>query len=145
MGSPVFPGKAIGGWWGGVVTPTIPLYPPPLYPAAGTMYPPPPAYSNVLPPAPVRQHPQAGGATWGAQGGKAEEHRRAWEKLGVGGEEAAGEGTTDNERSGQGGRGMDDGAGHTRWRGGAGSRGAAESVGGSLEKAGEGGEGRAGR
>ena len=46
------------------------------------VYPPPPAYPAVPPPAPVRQHPQAGGAAWGAQGGKGEEHRRAWERIG---------------------------------------------------------------
>ena len=82
MGSPAFPGKGMGGWWGSVVLPTIPPFPPPPYPAVGTMYPPPPAYPGVLPPTPVRQHPQGGRAMWGAQGGKGEEHRRAWERIG---------------------------------------------------------------
>ena len=82
MGSPVFPGKGRSGWWGGVVPPTIRPFPPPLCPAVGTVYPPPPAYPGVLPRAPVRQHPPAGGATWGAQGGKGEELRRVWGRIG---------------------------------------------------------------
>ena len=81
MGSPVFPGKGRGGWWGAVLPPTIPPFPPPLYPAVGNLYPPPPSYPGVLPPTPVRQHPLAGGATWGAQGGNGEEVRRAWERI----------------------------------------------------------------
>ena len=32
--------------------------------------------------APVRQHLQAGRATWGGQRGKREKHRRAWERIG---------------------------------------------------------------
>ena len=83
--SPVFPGKGLG-WWGGVVPPAIPPvippFPPPPYPAVGMVYPPPPAYPGVPSQAPVRQHPQAGGTAWGAQGGKGEEHRRAWERIG---------------------------------------------------------------
>ena len=80
MGSPVLPGKGLGRW-GGVVPPAIPPFPPPPYPVVGIVYPPPPAYPGVPPPAPVRQHPQAGSAAW-AQGGKREEHRRAWERIG---------------------------------------------------------------
>ena len=30
----------------------------------------------------VQQRPQVGGTTWGAQGGKGEERRRAWERRG---------------------------------------------------------------
>ena len=30
----------------------------------------------------MRQHPQASRAAWGAQGGKGEEHKRAWERIG---------------------------------------------------------------
>ena len=82
MASPVFPGKGLGGWWGGVVPPAIPPFSPPTYPAVGVVYPHPPAYPGVPPPAPVRQHPQAGRAAWGAQGGKGEEHREAWERTG---------------------------------------------------------------
>ena len=85
MGSPVFPGKG-SGWWGGVVPPAIPPvippFPPPPYPAMGMMYPPPPAYQGMQSQAPVQQRPQASGTTWGAQGGKGEEHRRAWERIG---------------------------------------------------------------
>ena len=85
MGSPVFPGKGLG-WWGGVVppaiTPVIPPFPPPPYLAMGMMYPPPPAYPGVPAQPHVQQRPQAGGKTWGAQGGKGEEHRRAWERIG---------------------------------------------------------------
>ena len=46
------------------------------------VYPPPPAYPGVPSQEPVRQHLQAGGTAWGAQGGKGEEHRRAWERIG---------------------------------------------------------------
>ena len=68
---------------GGFVVPAaIPPFPPPPYPAVVMVYPPPPAYPGVPPPAPVRQRPQAGGAAWGAHGGKGEEHRRAWERIG---------------------------------------------------------------
>ena len=85
MGSAVIPGKGMG-WWGGVVppaiAPVIPPFPPPPYPAMGMMYPPPPAYPGVPAQAHVQQRPQAGGTTWGAQGGKREEHRRAWERVG---------------------------------------------------------------
>ena len=85
MGSPVFPGKGLG-WWGGVVPPAIPpvipSFPPPPYPAMGMVYPPPPAYQAVPSQAHVQQRPQAGGMTLGAQGGKGEEQRRAWERIG---------------------------------------------------------------
>ena len=85
MGSPVFQGKGLG-WWGGVVPPVIPPVIPPFrptpYPAMGMMYTPPPAYPGVPSQAHVQQRPQAGGTTWGAQGGKEEEHRRAWETIG---------------------------------------------------------------
>ena len=81
MGSSTFPEKGWG-WWGGVVRPAIPPFPPPTYPAVGMVYPPSPAYLGVPPPALWRQHPQAGGAAWGAQGEKGEEHRRAWERIG---------------------------------------------------------------
>ena len=46
------------------------------------MYPPPPAYLGMQAQAPVQQRPQASRTTWGAQGGKGEEHRRAWERIG---------------------------------------------------------------
>ena len=39
-------------------------------------------YPTALPPAPMQQHPQAVEATWGAQGGKGEDLRRAWERVG---------------------------------------------------------------
>ena len=85
MGSPVFPGTGLV-WWGGVVLPAvppiIPSFPPPPYPAMGMMYPPLPAYPGMQPPAHMQQHQQAGGTAWGAQEGKGEEHRRAWERLG---------------------------------------------------------------
>ena len=85
MGSLVFPGKGLG-WWGGVVPPAIrPViqpFPPPPYPAMAMMYPPLPAYLGMQAQAPVQQHPQASGTTWGAQAGKGEEHRRAWERIG---------------------------------------------------------------
>ena len=48
----------------------------------GMMYPPPPAYQGMQPQAHVQQRPQAGGTAWGAQEGKEEEHRRAWERIG---------------------------------------------------------------
>ena len=67
---------------GGVVPPAIPPFPPPPYPAAGMVYPPPPAYPAVPSPASVQQHPQGGGTAWRAQGGKGEEHKRAWERIG---------------------------------------------------------------
>ena len=85
MGSAVFPGKGMG-WWRGAVPPAIPPgippFPPPPYPAMGMMYPPPPAYRGAAAQAHVQRRPQAGGTTWGAQGGKGEEHRRAWERIG---------------------------------------------------------------
>ena len=85
MGSPVFPGKGLG-WWGGVVPPAIlpviPPFPPPPYFAMGMVYPPRPAYPGVPSQAHVQQRPEAGGTTWGAEGGKGEEHRRAWERIG---------------------------------------------------------------
>ena len=40
MGVPLFPGEERGGWWGGVVPPTFPIFLPPPYPAVGTVYPP---------------------------------------------------------------------------------------------------------
>ena len=84
MGSSVFPGKGLG-WLGGVVPPAVPPivppFPPPPYPVMGMMYPPPPAYQGMQPQAHVQQRPQAGGTAWGAQEGKGEEHRRAWERL----------------------------------------------------------------
>ena len=85
MGSPVFPGTGLG-WWGGVVLPAvppiIPPFPPPPYPAMGMMYPPLPAYPGMQPQAHMQQHQQAVGTACGAQEGKGEEHRRAWERLG---------------------------------------------------------------
>ena len=85
MGSAVFPGTGWG-WWGGVVRPAvrpiIPPFPPPPYPAIGMVYPPLPAYPGMQPQAHMQQHQQAGGTAWGAQEGKGEEHRRAWERLG---------------------------------------------------------------
>ena len=85
MGSLVFPGTGLG-WWGGVVPPAVPPivspFPPPPYPAMGMMYPPLPAYPGMLPQAHMQQHQQAGGTAWGAQEGKGEEHRRAWERFG---------------------------------------------------------------
>ena len=47
----------------------------------GMMYPPLPAYPGMQPQAHMQQHQQAGGTAWGAQGGKEEEHRRAWERV----------------------------------------------------------------
>ena len=82
MGSPVFPGKGLGGWRGGVIPPAVPRFPPPPYPVVGMVHPPSPAYPVLPPPAPVQQRPQAGGAAWGAQAGGGEEHRRAWERIG---------------------------------------------------------------
>ena len=85
MGSPVFPGKGLG-WWGGVVPPAIPPvippFPPPPYPVMGMVYPPPPAHPGVPSQVHVQQRPQAGGTTWGVQGGKGEQQRRAWESIG---------------------------------------------------------------
>ena len=85
MGSPVFPGKGFE-WWGGVVPPAVPPivppFPPPSYLAMGMVYPTPPAYQGMQPQAHVQQRPQAGGTALGAQEGKGEEHRRAWERLG---------------------------------------------------------------
>ena len=48
----------------------------------GMMYLPPLASLGMQAQAPVQQRPQAHGTTWGAQGRKAEEHRRAWERIG---------------------------------------------------------------
>ena len=48
----------------------------------GMMYPPLPVYPGMQPQAHMQQHQQAGGTAWGAQEGKGEEHRRAWERLG---------------------------------------------------------------
>ena len=81
MGSPVFTGKGLGGWWGGFVPPAITPFLPPLQPAVGMVYPAPLAHPGVPPPAPVRQHPQAGRSASGEQGGKGEEHGRAWERI----------------------------------------------------------------
>ena len=39
-------------------------------------------YPSALPPAPMQQTPQAVGGAWGAQGGRGEELRRAWERVG---------------------------------------------------------------
>ena len=84
MGSPVFPGAGLG-WWGGVIPPAVPPivppFPPPPYPAMGMMYPPLPMYPGMQPQAHMQQHQQAGGTAWGAQEGKGEEHRRAWERF----------------------------------------------------------------
>ena len=81
-GSPVFPGKGLGGWWGCVVPTALPPFAPPPYPAVGMVHPSPPAYPGLPPPAAMQQHPQASRAAWGAQGGKEEAHRRAWERKG---------------------------------------------------------------
>ena len=85
MGSPVFPGAGLG-WWGGVVPPAVPPivlpFLPPPYPAMGMMYPPLPMYPGMQPQAHMQQHQQAGGTAWGAQEGKGQEHRRAWERFG---------------------------------------------------------------
>ena len=81
MGSLVLQGKG-SGCWGGVVPPAIPPFPVQPYPAMGMMYPPPPAYQGMQAQATVQQRLQASGTTWGAQGGKGEEHRRAWERIG---------------------------------------------------------------
>ena len=48
----------------------------------GMVYPPLPAYPVMRPQAHMQQHQQAGGTAWGAQEGKGEERRRAWERLG---------------------------------------------------------------
>ena len=85
MGSLVFPARG-SGWWGGVVPPAIPPvippFPQPPYPVMGMVYPPPPAYPGVPSQAHIQQRLQAGGTTWGAQGGRGEEHRRARERIG---------------------------------------------------------------
>ena len=85
MSSPVFRGKGLG-WRGGVVPPAVPSivppFSPPPYPAMGMLYPPLPAYPGMQPGAHMQQHQQANGTAWGAQEGKGEEHRRAWERLG---------------------------------------------------------------
>ena len=47
----------------------------------GMMYPPLPMYPGMQPQAQMQQHQQAGGTAWGAQEGKGEEHRRAWERF----------------------------------------------------------------
>ena len=47
----------------------------------GMAYPPLPAYPGMQPQAHMQQHQQAGETAWGAQEGKGEEHRRAWERL----------------------------------------------------------------
>ena len=62
--------------------PVIPPFPPTPYRAMGMLYPPPAAYSGVPSQAHVMLRPQTEGMTWGAQGGKGEEHRRAWEEIG---------------------------------------------------------------
>ena len=51
-------------------------------PCDGDDVPTPPAYPGVPSQAHVQERPQAGGSTWEAQGGKGEEHRRAWERIG---------------------------------------------------------------
>ena len=43
---------------------------------------PPSMYPSALPPAPMPQHPRAGKATLGAQGGKGGELTRAWKRIG---------------------------------------------------------------
>ena len=48
----------------------------------GMTYPPLPAYPGMQPQAHMQEHQQAGGTAWGAQEGKGEEHRNAWERLG---------------------------------------------------------------
>ena len=47
----------------------------------GMMYPSLPTYLGMQPQAHMQQHQQAGGTAWGAQKGKGEEHRRAWERF----------------------------------------------------------------
>ena len=85
MGSTVFPGNGLGGWRG-VVPPAIPLvipkFPPAPYHAVGRVYPPPEAYPGVQWQAPLQQRPQAAGTAWVTQGGKGEDNRRAWERIG---------------------------------------------------------------
>ena len=88
MGSPVFPGKGRGGWWGGVVPPTIPPFPRPLYPAVGTVYPPQPsylaplAYPGVVPPS-ARAAATAGPQKdVGSTGREGREAQGAWERIG---------------------------------------------------------------
>ena len=44
-----------------------------------------PMYPGMQPQAHMQQHQQAGGTAWGAQEGKGEEHRRAWERFGEAG------------------------------------------------------------
>ena len=51
----------------------------------GMMYPPLPMYPGMQPQAHMQPHQQAGGTAWGAQKGKGEEHRRAWERFGEAG------------------------------------------------------------
>ena len=46
-------------------------------PSDGDDVPTPPAYQGMHAQAPVQQRTQDSGTTWGAQGGKGEEHRRA--------------------------------------------------------------------
>ena len=46
------------------------------------MYPAPPAYQGMQAQAHVQQRAQTGRTAWGTQGGKGEEHRRAWERIG---------------------------------------------------------------
>ena len=122
MGSPVFPGKGLGRWGGVVppaIAPVIPPLPPPPYPAVGMVWPPPPgaAYPGVPSQAHVQQRPQTVGTTWGAQGGKGEEHRRAWERIGkeerrmrerearvMGGAEGVAEGWTEGRGTPRGGK-----------------------------------------
>ena len=85
VGSPVFPGNGLG-CWGGVVPPPVPPIVPPFLPqpylAMGMVYPPLLAYQGMQPQAHMQQRKQAGGTALGAQEGKGEEHRRAWERLG---------------------------------------------------------------
>ena len=85
MGSPVFPGVGLE-FWGGVVPPAVPPIVPPFpllpYPAMGMINPPLPTYPGMQPQAHMQQHQQAGGTAWGAQEGKGEVHRRAWERFG---------------------------------------------------------------
>ena len=81
----MFPGKGLGSW-GGVVPPAVPPIVPPFQPppsqAIGLVYPPLPAYEGMQPQAHMQQRQQAGGTARGAQEGKGQERRRAWERLG---------------------------------------------------------------
>ena len=85
MGSPVFP-WAGSGWWGGVIPPAVPPivppFPPPPYPAMGMMYPPLRCTRSCSHRRTCNSTSRPEGTAWGAQEGKGEEHRRAWERFG---------------------------------------------------------------